>query len=189
MDLKNILGKNWKDDITVDELLELVADIDEGVSQSEYNKIKDKADKSAKEAADWKKQYRDSLGAVEQKAQEDKETLEKLMAENEMLKKEKYISENTESLMELGYSKELAADTAKAMAEGDTKKIFSNQAKFIESVRGEQAKKDLNDTKTPDQVGSEGQDTMTKEKFQKLSLQEKQEIFTNDRALFDSMTK
>ena len=48
------------------------------------------------------------------------------------LRTDKQISEYKAKFIAQGYEEKLAEDTAKAMAEGDTAKVFANQSKFLE---------------------------------------------------------
>lgn len=55
--------------------------------------------------------------------------IKKILEELETLRKDKTVSEYTAKYLALGYDTELAADTAKAMADGDMTKVFANGEK------------------------------------------------------------
>lgn len=83
------------------------------------------------DASNWKKKYKELLSDDDRKKQESTEELEQLRAEVTTLKQEKTQSEYVSKLLAQGYSETLAADTAKAMIEGDTTKVFANQQAFL----------------------------------------------------------
>ena len=83
---------------------------------------KDLLDKAASEAAAYKKQLREKLSADEQAEAERQEALKSMQAELETLRAEKAVEAATKKWMGLGYSEQLATETAKAMGSGDTQK-------------------------------------------------------------------
>lgn len=132
---------------------------------------KDLLDKAASEAAAYKKQLREKLSADEQAEAERQETLKSMQAELETLRAEKAVEAATKKWMGLGYSEQLATETAKAMVSGDTEKVFANHAKFIAEKEKNLRAQLLKDTPTP--PSGEGSQGMTKEAFRKLSLADK----------------
>ena len=93
---------------------------------------KDLYDKAASDAASWKKKHNELLTEDERKKQEDADALADMKKELDELRKEKTISEYKAKLIAQGYDEALASDTAQAMADGDTAKVFANQGKFLE---------------------------------------------------------
>ena len=87
------------------------------------------------------------------------------------LRTEKAIDNATKKWMGLGYDEKLASDTAKAMVNGDTEKVFANHAKFIAEKEKSLRAQLLKDTPTP--PSGEGSKGMTKADFMKLTLAEK----------------
>lgn len=132
---------------------------------------KDLLDKAASEAAAYKKQLREKLSADEQAEAERQEALKSMQAELETLRAEKAVEAATKKWMGLGYSEQLATETAKAMVSGDTEKVFANHARFIAEKEKSLRAQLLKDTPTP--PSGEGSQGMTKEDFRKLSLPEK----------------
>lgn len=90
-------------------------------------------DKTASEAAAWKKKHNELLSEDERKKQEREEQYAVLVAEVETLRKEKTISAYTAKYMAEGYDETLARETAAALAEGLMDKVFANQKIFIAS--------------------------------------------------------
>ena len=93
---------------------------------------KDLYDKAASDAASWKKKHNELLTEDERKKQEDADALADMKKELDELRKDKTISEFKAKLIAQGYDEALASDTAQAMADGDTAKVFANQGKFLE---------------------------------------------------------
>ena len=93
---------------------------------------KDLYDKAASDAASWKKKHNELLTEDERKKQEDADALASMKKELDELRKDKTVSEFKAKLIAQGYDEALASDTAQAMADGDTAKVFANQGKFLE---------------------------------------------------------
>lgn len=133
---------------------------------------KDVADKYASEAANYKKQLREKLSEEEKAKAERDEEFKAMQSELETLRTEKAVDANTKRWMSLGYDEKLATETAKAMINGDTEKVFANHAKFIAEKEKNLRAQLLKDTPAP--PSGEGNKGMTKDDFSKLSLAEKQ---------------
>ena len=142
-------------DQKVDALLK--AEIPEAVDMSKYVP-KDTFDKKASEAASLSKQLKDRMTEEEQKKAEAEENNKKILEELETLRKEKTISDYTARYIAMGYAKELAADTAKAMAEGDMAKVFENGEKHKEDMEKKIREDLINGTKKPDGNSAGGDD-------------------------------
>lgn len=99
---------------------------------AELEKQKAAVSKANSEAAEWKRKHNALLTEEERKKQEDAESLSKMQKELDELRKDKTVSEFKAKLIAQGYDETLAADTALAMADGDTAKVFANQSKFLE---------------------------------------------------------
>lgn len=122
-------------------------------NSSELERLKNAVSKANSEAADWKKKHNALLSEEDQKKQKADETLAEMQKELETLRKDKTVSDYTAKYIALGYDKELAADTAKAMAEGDMAKVFANGEKHKEAME-KKIKEDLmNRTPKPDGKG------------------------------------
>lgn len=132
---------------------------------------KDLLDKATSEAASYKKQLRERMSEDEAAKAKAAEDMAAVMAELEALRSEKAVSEYTSKFMSIGYSEELAKSTAAALQKGDMTTMFKNHSKFV--VEREKAvKADLLKT-TPTPPAGDGSKGVTKEDFQKLSLEEK----------------
>lgn len=184
MTLKDLLGGDFKEGMTLEEVekaLESVSLPDTEPLKQEIEKLKKASDKNAAEAADFKRKYQEKLTA-EEKAKEEAEAERKTMLEKiaEMEAKEKLATHKSKFLA-LGYDDALATETAQAMVDGDTEKIFANAQKFQELQRAKIEKELLAKTPTP----PAGKNTeITKEQYRAMSLFEKQKLATEQPELY-----
>ena len=140
---------------------------------------KDALDKATREASDYKKQLREAQAKATNAQSEDSTKIEELQKQIEQMQMEKNISDFTAEYVAQGYSKELAIDSAKALAEGDMAKIFANQAKFLEEHDKAYKAKLMSESIAPDKGGKPQPTGMTKEKFGKMSMAERMK-FANE---------
>lgn len=132
----------------------LKVEIPDSVDLSKYVS-KDVFDKKASEAANLSKQLKETMSEADRKKLEDDENNKKILEELETLRKDKTISDYTSKYLALGYDKELAADTAKAMADGNMSKVFENGEKHKTALE-KKIKEDLiNGTPKPDGAGGD----------------------------------
>lgn len=93
---------------------------------------KDLYDKAASDAASWKKKHNELLSDDEKKKQEQEDKFASMEKELSELREAKRVSEFKAKFIAQGYDEVLAEDTAKAMADGDSAKVFANQQKFLD---------------------------------------------------------
>jgi hypothetical protein len=144
-DLKGILGEAYKDGMTVEDILAALANVD---LHAGYIR-KETFDKTASEAAEWKKKHNALLSEEERKEAERLENQKKIEEELNTLRKEKTVSDSKAKFIGLGYDATLAEETAKALADGNMDVIFANQAKFIQIHDKAIKTQQLNNTPTP----------------------------------------
>lgn len=130
-------------------------EIPEAVDMSKYVS-KEVFDKKASEAAGLSKQLKDKMSEDERSAAEKAENEKKILAELEQLRKDKTIATYTSQYLSMGYTKELAEDTAKAMADGDMDKVFANGVKHRDAMEKEIKEKLMNGTPKPSGAGGSG---------------------------------
>lgn len=92
---------------------------------------KDVFDKTASELASTKKQLREKMSAAEREEKDNIEKMEQLQSAYDGLLKQVAISDNKSNYLSLGYDDHLASETAEALANGDLKKVFENQQKYM----------------------------------------------------------
>lgn len=177
MNVRELLGDNYKDDMTVEELINELGKVEIEDKSSEVDRLKRALSKSNSEAADYKRQLRDKMSEEEKRKEEEEEERVKLQNAYNALLKESNISKNKAKLISLGYDETLADETAVAMVDGDTDKVFANQKKHIQSFEKKIRADILKDTPKPE--GGGGSDTMTLEKFRKLDPTARYEFATN----------
>ena len=136
----------------IDALLKL--EIPEAVDMSKFIS-KELFDKKASEAANLSKQLREKQTDDEAAKAEQEKLFKDMKSELETLRKDKTVSEYTAKYIALGYDKDLAVDTAKAMADGDMEKVFANGEKHKAAME-KKIKEDLM-SKTP-KPGGNGND-------------------------------
>lgn len=138
------------DSMTADQKVEalLKVDIPEAFDASRYV-AKDVFDKKAHEAAELSKQLKaKSTDEENAKAEQDK-LFNEMKARVDQLEKEKQLTDLTNSYLAMGYDKDLAADTAKARMEGDTKKEFENGEKHRQALEKKIKEELMKDTPRP----------------------------------------
>lgn len=128
-------------------------------------------DKTASEAAAFKKQLREKQTAEEAQAEKDREEREALLARVEELEREKTTNSYVTSFLGLGYDEKMAKATADALIKGDMATVFANQKAYIES-REKALRSELLDT-TPAPVGGQANVGTTKKEYDAMTLAEK----------------
>lgn len=88
-------------------------------------------DKTASEAADWKRKYHDKLTEQEKKEAEEAEARQKLQNERDEYAKQVAVAKFKVEFLAQGYSEALATETAEAMHSGDMEKVLANQKAFL----------------------------------------------------------
>lgn len=147
-------------------------------NSSELERYKNAASKANSEAAEWRKKHNALLSEEEQKKQANDEELTTLREKVAAMEKERLVTGHKTQYLALGYDEALADATAKALADGDTAKVFANHKKFLET-HDKTLKADLlKDTPTP--PAGEGGETMTLEKLRKMSTSERLEYSTKN---------
>ena len=165
-------------EMTAEEKLAVLEAFEYDDNSSEVERYKNAASKANSEAAEWRKKHNALLTADEQKKQADEEELTTLRAKVEAMEKEKLVAGHKAQYLALGYDEALADSTAQALADGDTAKVFANQKKFLDSHDKTIKAGMLKDTPTP--PAGEGGQTMTLEKFRKMTSAERYEFSTKN---------
>lgn len=142
--LSDLLGASYKEGMTEEEISTALQTVGQG-NDAEVTRLKAALSKANSEAADYKKQLRGKQSEDEAAAATQKEEHDKLVKENEDLKRSMALSERKGKLLAIGYDEALAAETATAMVDGDMDKVLANQSKYLEvqkkSIMADQMKK------------------------------------------------
>ena len=183
--LKALLGDKYKEGMTIEELMSL--DVEEPKVDMSKFVSKETFDKAASEAANYKKQARATMTEAEQKAAADAEKLAEIIAERDQLKQEKMIAENAKGLVAIGYDETLANEVATALFNGDAATVIKAQAKFVDAQKKAVLAEAVKSTPVPP-AGNKSE-TLTKEQFNKMSLNEQLEVFEKTPELYNELTK
>lgn len=153
---------------------------------AELERLKNANSKANSEAAEWKRKHNALLNEDEQKKQEDAEKLASALKELEELRVEKKVSEYKAKYLAMGYDEKLAADTAKALSDGDMDKVFANVAKHQTELEKKIKADVLKGTPRPDGAGA-GTETMTKEQFNAMGYSARAKLFEENKELYNQM--
>lgn len=123
---------NGYESMTTDEKIKALEEFEYNDNSTELERYKAAASKANSEAASWKKKHNELLSEDERKKQEQADSLAQMQSELEELRTSKKISEYKAKLVAQGYDEALAEDTAKAMAAGNSEKVFANNQKFLD---------------------------------------------------------
>lgn len=172
MNIKDLLKDAYKDGMTLEEIEKALEGIELPADNSvEIEKLKNALSKSNSEAAKYKKELQEKMSDDEKKAKETAEELEKFKNGYNELLKEKNIASYKSDLLALGYEDKLASETAEAMVNGETTKVFANQKKHQEAMAQKIRSDILKETPKPD--GGNGSGTITLEKLKEMSTEER----------------
>lgn len=144
------------DSMTVEQKLDAImkVEIPEAVDMSKYVS-KELFDKAASERASLSKQLKEKMTDDEIKQSESAKAIEEMKSELEKLRKDKTVSDYTAKYIAIGYDKDLAAETAQAMADLDMAKVFANGEKHRQALE-KKIKEDLiNGTHKPAGAGGD----------------------------------
>lgn len=133
MDLKEVLGESYRDDMTladVEAALSGLDLVDRAVAVKDMVS-KDVLDKATADASKYKKQLREHMSAEEKAAQERAEHDQNIQNELKELRRDRDVNRQLKELLALGYEEKLAQETAEAMVDGDFTKVYANQRTFL----------------------------------------------------------
>ena len=153
--------------------------------QQDFEKMKKAFNKSSSEASEYKKKWKSTQTEAEQKAIEKEEEDKQVREELNKLKRENEINKHTNNYLGIGYSKEDATKFSEALYDGNTDEMLRIQKKVMEE-KALAIKSDAQKSMSNPPSGN-GNETITKEQFQKMNWKEKQELYTKDRATYDKL--
>ena len=126
MALNELLGDAYREGMSEEEISQAFEKV-LAKRDAETAKLKNAFNKASSDVAKYKQDLKDHMSDEEKKANEQKELLEKLQKENEEFKKQSVITDNKAKFIGLGYSEDLAQQTAEALFNGDLTTFFTNQ--------------------------------------------------------------
>ena len=122
-------------------------------ANAEAKQWKDKFNAKTEEAKSLMSEEQQKQAALTEAAEADKAEKEELKARIAELEKNNTLREYTMSFSGLGLDEKAAADTAKAMADGNSVKVFENLKKFLESYKKSIEAELMSKTPRPDGAG------------------------------------
>ena len=177
--LKKTLGNKFKEGMSLEDISEALAALNDTKIEeekekesSEIKKYKELLSKANSEAAGYKKELRAKQTEQEAREAEQKEAYEAMQTKLKELEEEKKLSDATAQFVSLGFSSDLAKDTASAYLGGDLNKLIENQKAFLENQEALLKSKMMKKTPRPENGNGEPQ-PMTKEKLFSMSLEDR----------------
>lgn len=171
------------ENMSAEEKLKALEELD--FEEPNDSKWKEVANKASAEASKYKKELRERQTEQERLEAERKEENEKRDAELAMLRKEKTLAVHKANFLKVGYSEEMANESAEAMVNGDYAKLFSNLGAFLED-KEKTIKEDLL-KQTPKPQGGSTSPEITKEQFKTMSYGEMKKLQETNPTLYDSL--
>lgn len=173
MDIKTILGSNYREGMTAEELIAAL----EAAEVPTEQQLRDSITKATKENAEKKRELKAKDG-----------TIEELQNQLAALQRENAIGKYTSSFLSLGYGQEGAALAATALADGDAAALLEQQKQFQEAWMAAQKAELMRNTPAPVPGAANYQPgSMTKEAFARLTLAEKQQFATEHQEEYQTM--
>lgn len=121
-----------------DEVRKLSADV---------SRYKSATTKASSEAAEYKRQLNEAVAKGDKGKVEYEKKLSDFQKRLDAMQHDNTVSENKANFVGLGYDTDLAASSAKALADGDTQTLFDNMRKFNEAhdkkVKAQYAQHDI----------------------------------------------
>lgn len=185
--LKELLGKAYKEGMSLEEIDTALADLTFH-TDSDFTNLKNNISKLTSECKEWKTKYQSTLDAGELAKQQAEEERANMLNELNLLKRDKNIADLKSQFLGIGYSEELASDTAIATLDGDTAKVLENQKKFADQLVANTKKDLIKDNPKPQGTSNtSGSGAMTREAFMKLSPSQKSDFIANHREEYNEI--
>lgn len=189
MNLKDLLGDAYKEEMTAEEIAEALKSVEMPKDNSaEIAKLKESISNANSEAKKYKDELRAKLSEEERKAKEDAEKWEKVLKERDELLKEKNISTHKAKFLENGYTPELAEKSAEALVNGDFEAVFKYLGEYRASIEKQFKAENVDNMPKPSGGGQKGT-TVTKEQFAKMSYAEMTELYQTNPELYAQLTQ
>lgn len=155
--------------------------------EAENGKLRQANTNASADASKWKKQYQEKLSDEERKKAEQEEQTTAIKLELEALRAERNVANHKAQLLSIGFEDAQAEETAKALNDGDTEKIFDGLRKFV--VAHDKALKENAFRSNPILQGGTAGKAVTKEQFAKMGYKERLEVLENYPELYNEYTK
>lgn len=180
MNIIEILGDKYKDDMTADELIAAISEVElpNNTKDDEVEQLKRALTKSNKEASEYKKQLKEKMSEEELAKTQREEEIAELEKKYKELLHTSQVNDLKAELIEMGYEGKLAEKTAVAMVDGDTKAVMEYQKTHVENLKSNIKAEILKDTPKP--TGDGGAETMTLEKLKAMDIEDRMKFANNN---------
>ena len=155
--------------------------------EAENGKLRQANTNASADASKWKKQYQEKLSDEERKKAEQEEQTTAIKLELEALRAERNVANHKAQLLSIGFEDAQAEETAKALNDGDTEKIFDGLRKVVASH--DKALRENAFRSNPILQGGTAGKAVTKEQFAKMGYKERLEVLENYPDLYNEYTK
>lgn len=189
--LKSLLGEAYREGMTEEEISKALESMQLGAKETpstndqDVIKLKNAISKANAEASRYKKQLEERMSAEEKEKADQKEAWDKLVEDNQAMRKQITITENKAKLLGIGYTAELAQQTAEAMFNNDWETIINNQKIMIENHEKAIRADVLKETPVPPAGSSSA--GISKAQFDAMSTSELMELYQTDPALYEKL--
>ena len=136
-------------DMTAEEKLAALEAFDIPDNTADVERYKNAASKANSEAAEYKRQLKEANKNSEKAVEASNSELEAIKTQLAALQREKSISEHKASFIAQGYDESLALESATALMDGDSAKLFANMAKFMQAHDKAMTAKGIGELKRP----------------------------------------
>ena len=155
--------------------------------ESEKEKLKQSVTNASADASEWKKKFQAKLSDEEKAKSEQDEANAALQKELEELRTERNVANHKAQFVDMGFEAALAQETAKALNDGDTAKLFDGIRKFI-ATHDKQLKENAFRQNPTLPSGGNDPKAVTKEQFDKMGYTERLEVFEKHPELYKEFT-
>lgn len=152
--------------------------------REENEKLKKAQTNASKDASDWKAKYRATQDEATRVAEEQKEILEQIKAENESLKRAQNLATHKAGWLGLGFSNDLADNAAEASVSGDFNALMDIMKKFLEVHDKDLKAASIRAMPAPASGTSQ---SITKEEFDSMGYRERAKLFTENPELYKQL--
>lgn len=151
--------------------------------------LEKKADKTAKEAGEWRKKYQSTLSEQEQERIAKAEKEAEKEAHYAELEKEVAVSRYEKNFLKLGYSEEQAKQAGEAQFASDFETLMKIQAEVQETLLKAKEAELIKGRKEPSVGTGEDGTGMTREQFEKLDFLELVQLKAEHPEVFEQFNK
>lgn len=155
--------------------------------KEENGKLKNAQSNASADASKYKKALQERMSEQERAANETKELIEQLKAENAQMKRSQTLAEYTSGYMGLGFDAILAKKAAEATADGDFSGMTTALKDFLTAHDKALQADALRSTPRPG-IGAAAP-TVTKEQFDKMTYPERLKLYEEQPELYQELIK